>query len=765
MKRILLTFFICLASLAVIGQSKFNQGIKVGPNGPIWDSIDVVNGVVTLYNGATAYSLADAASMTDSLSAHDTKINTNIGDITTSQDSLLKNRTTILSINEAIEDIENYEITITDNGDSLQFKIGEQIIKIKTGSATVSDVTPPEITGAEIGNLADDSIVVTLSEAVLTDSIPDTIAFKIYVDGSEIAVDTLTVYSQSVHLQLNSTVDSSQYIYGEYVKPDTGRIQDASNNFMKDQTFTIINNTRSATVEAFAGYLFENNVSDEQGNLTLVKSAAASYESGSKLIQGSYSAHLNGGDRFFWTHEVTLGNLFYMPLRWRKWNPTATYTLFSTLDVAGDGNGMEFRYNGSTDKLELYTSDGSNTTTATSNVINYSSDDATESAVSVDVANGEVKFIHEGVDVTDYANDDIEDDFDTTDSIFYGAQKDSTNECFCYIDDAWIYKDTATTAKALEDYNNGATPVTLSGGGSGPDPHPSDSITTVKLIDFSTAAGPFPNTNLVAADFTTIHADFRNIEGESEVPPVVDEGEIRIESSDTIIRSTYDQWECCTETDGSGSTGTGVNVRYWLNSAHDDFFSGFLHYRIKFDANFDDGDGGKLLRLTSEEKWCTENGTSLGMMFNANDDDVSLSWYLYDYDPPGYDATCTHGGANAPYGDFTSITKGEWHEIVYRFHMGTAGGSDGWIELYIDGERPLNGGLVTGRKFKRSNAIGMQILEISTFAGGASNKYLVPVDTWMDIDDIAFGYFDENYSQAPPADTPGWTGWEMDLPY
>jgi len=702
----------------------------------------------------------------DTIVVHDGKINVNIGDIDTSQDSILGNRLTIEYMRDELINLGGWEITITDNGDSLQFTLGSQIFKIATGSSTATDITPPTVASAEIGNLADDSVAVVLSEAVLTDSIPDTIAFKVYVDASEVAVDTLTVYEQAIHLKLASTVDSSQNIYGQYVLPDTGRIQDAANNFMKSQTFPIINNTRSTQVTAFAGFLFENDVNDEKGNLTLVKSAAASYESGGNLIQGSYSAHLNGGDRFFWTHEVTLGNLFYIPLRWRKWIPgsPATYTLASTLDVAGDGNGMEFRYNAVTDKLELYTSDGSSTTTATSNVINYSSNDVTESAVSVDVANGEVKFTHEGVDVTDYTNDDIEDDFDTTDSIFFGAQKDSTNECFCFIDDAWIYKDTASTAKALENYNNGADPVILSGSGPQPDPTPSDSFNVTKLIDFSNAPGPFPNTDLVAADWTSLDSDFRNIEGESESPPVVDEGEFRIVSSDTVLRSTYPQWECCTETDPSGSIGTGVNVRYWLNTAQDDFTNGVLEYKVYFPSNFDSGLGGKLLRLTTWEKWCHNNGASVGLMFGKDaTGQVTVQWYIYDYtdDYTG----CIHVGG-APYGTVAWLTKGEWHTIGIRFNMGTVGTSDGWYELYIDGVRPDRGGLIENRHIRRSSDKGYNILEISTFAGGDKpEKWNMPVQTYLDIDDIVFGQFHPNYSQFPGINTYGWGDWELNLPY
>ena len=92
-----------------------------------------------------------------------------------------------------------------------------------------------------------------------------------------------------------------------------------------------------------------------------------------------------------------------------------------------------------------------------------------------------------------------------------------------------------------------------------------------------------------------------------------------------------------------------------------------------------------------------------------------------------------------------SITKGDWHEIVIRFYIGT-GSNDGFYEVF------LNGNLMYQQKARNitmNTNIGANILEIATFAGGDSHGWDATVDCWVDMDDVVFFQFDPNYSLFP----------------
>jgi len=723
---------------------------------PVWVFGQVDNAAIV--NVGTGPDTGDG----DSLRVAFKKINNNA---TTTNNALQ-------SLNERLEGLQNYEITITDDGDSLQLRIGSTYVKLATGSSTITDLTPPAISSAEIGQVADDSIIIIYNEVLDTDSVPDVTSWTIYVDEVEKSVTSVAMYSQSIHLKLNTSVDSANSIRGIYTRPSSGRVQDAAGNASVSTPFTITNNTKCTQTSAFAHFRFESSVSDEMGNVTLVNNA--SYETGSVKIEGTGSASVNAGNVYFRTDEIAFGDLFTISCRWRKYlgsEPwSGTYTVWSWRDESGDGNGLELVYQAASDTYEVISDDGTSTTTATSSAVSYVSGAIASVIVAVDRAAGELKIYHNGSDVTSVGL--IQDDFDSSDSIYIGIQKDLTGEFFGTQDDYVIYKDTLSADQASDLYSSVGSAITLGECSDSPTPD-ADSIIVIKRVSFDNApmGGQTVKTDLVKADFEALASNFSFIGGEAEVPPVVDDAEFRIDDGDTILRSHYDFYSCCQETNNSLDppvSGTGMYVEYYNDAARTDYYHGYLFFRVRFASNWevDDYGGTKWPRLSSvEDHNDSENGWSLGMMSKRlSGDNVMLQWYLYDFitirdsdgNLIGGTARSPHGNADGPYGFFTSISRGEWHDVCIRFWVGDAGHANGFLELFIDGTLVSDpGGQVTGRYFRRtnddhpSNNIGANVFEIATFAGGCSESYRMPVTSYMDMDDIVYFYFEDGYSGMP----------------
>ena len=186
-------------------------------------------------------------------------------DIVVKGTSYTELRDTTRKVSSAVETIQEEIITlsgrnwaITDNGDSIRFWSGPNIVKVATGSSTIQDVTSPIITSAEIGNVADDSIVIVFSESVLVDSIPAVGAFEILVDGVENVVTGVALGSENMRLGLTTPLTGEELIYGVFTAPATDKIQDVAGNYLKSTPFSIVNNTDCDQTNAYFHFTFEN---------------------------------------------------------------------------------------------------------------------------------------------------------------------------------------------------------------------------------------------------------------------------------------------------------------------------------------------------------------------------------------------------------------------------------------------------------------------------------------------------------------------------
>jgi len=676
-------------------------------------------------------------------------------------DSTRAHNSQIAGIQEQIAGIADYEITITDDGDSVQFRVGDNIVKIATGSSTIIDRTSPTILSAEVGELASDSVVIIFSEAIVTDSVPDTSAIVFYRSlNDDVIVNSLALYSNSMHLKLAESIDSTDGTFAQYILPDTGRIQDASGNYLKATYFGVTNNTKCVQSGPLAHFRFENNTIDEEGNVTLTKSAAASYESGSNLIEGNYSAHTNGADAFFNTSSIEFGNRFTIAIRWKIYFGTSNErVLFSTLDENGDGDGFELKYDRPNDRLEFVTEDGASTTTATSSAISYSSNSNTWSAVAVDRTNGSVKIYHEGVDVT--SSGSIETGFDNTDALYFGIQPDSTGEIYGYLDDAQIYLDTLEPDLMDQIYDSPGNSVLYGDCVPSPDP-PTDSITIIKHFRFDNVTldedGNTVNRNLTTADFLEVDSDFYYLHGENN--GIAEEAEFRVVSGDTVLRSIYNQGNCCQET-SSGVTppndGTGLYTEWDLSSNDTDYDYGCFKFDIYVDSDFDVGHGLKLFAVRSKESDFFISGAGgFSLLHMAYDNDG----YLQMQDYTRYFTSSGGELQNNTTTGMPTLTKGQWNEVVFRFYVGTPYNSDGFYEYFVNGQ--LAARQVGGANISHYPGIQVNRFEIATFAGGDSHAWDAITDSYIDIDDVVFFQFHENYSLFPKT-VPSPSGRTMNL--
>jgi hypothetical protein len=208
--------------------------------------------------------------------------------------------------------------------------------------------------------------------------------------------------------------------------------------------------------------------------------------------------------------------------------------------------------------------------------------------------------------------------------------------------------------------------------------------------------------------------------------------------------------------------GTGFYTEWWIDAGHSDFEHGHLFFRVFFPTSFNppSSGGGKLPGLRSvESSWASsgENGFNLRLIYKGiTDNGVDVMPYCRFYDSGGTPIQFTSGGI------FTSITRGEWHDVVYRFWAGTANTSNGFFEVFIDGQLIKQW---TSLYMKKSSSISINRYEIATFAGGDSHGYDMPNDTYMDIDDVIFFQFDEDYSQAPAYNVPSSAGRTLNLTF
>jgi hypothetical protein len=116
-------------------------------------------------------------------------------------------------------------------------------INVNVPATSPGDITPPAFSSAEIGSVANDSLVITMDELLDSSSVPDTTDFTTSGITGSPAITGVSISGAEITLTLASAAQSSDVITVSYVK-GTNPIKDVtgneSNNFTDE---TVTNNT------------------------------------------------------------------------------------------------------------------------------------------------------------------------------------------------------------------------------------------------------------------------------------------------------------------------------------------------------------------------------------------------------------------------------------------------------------------------------------------------------------------------------------------
>ncbi len=152
-------------------------------------------------------------------------------------------------------------------------------------------------------------------------------------------------------------------------------------------------------------------------------------------------------------------------------------------------------------------------------------------------------------------------------------------------------------------------------------------------------------------------------------------------------------------------------------------------YRVRFDADFDWTNGGKLPGLTGGTSATggkpDPNGFSSRYMWRK---DGNLVVYLYHSEQKG------RFGDDLPLGKQLLLPAGGWHTLKQHVKLNTAGKPDGVLQVWVDGKLLLDRHDLRWRLAGQD--WGINHFLFSTFHGGSSDAYRPARTNHIDFDDF-----------------------------
>ncbi|MCE8034360.1 polysaccharide lyase [Halomonas sp. MCCC 1A11057] len=151
-----------------------------------------------------------------------------------------------------------------------------------------------------------------------------------------------------------------------------------------------------------------------------------------------------------------------------------------------------------------------------------------------------------------------------------------------------------------------------------------------------------------------------------------------------------------------------------------------LHYRLRFEANFDFVKGGKLPGLyageapSGGEEATGKNGYSLRLMWRE-DGQGELYAYLVGRE-----------GESIGRGSWY-FPSGRWVSVEQEVILNTPGEEDGIVRLWIDGWPVLE---QRGLVYRTTEEVGVDGVMFSTFFGGTGEEWRTPRDQHVDFADF-----------------------------
>jgi hypothetical protein len=301
----------------------------------------------------------------------------------------------------------------------------------------------------------------------------------------------------------------------------------------------------------------------------------------------------------------------------------------------------------------------------------------------------------------------------------------------------------------------------------------SDSVEVIHVIDFDQfTAQAAPLISYVESNMTNTG----DIQGDTGT--VADNIEfVDLGGGDIILKSIFKEGWCCTENDYASvdSAGTGVIWRERLHNDNRQRDSFFVTTIMWIPSVYDVGAGTKFVGAYSNNDGARDRRSNRPMFIETTGDTLRYQYYDYAYDN-SLDATNSAKptyGAVSGYGYYPdTIPRGRWVRLTVMLYSGTTNSYNGLHAMFMDD---------TCQGYRSSIMINnstdgffaFQEIDISTFAGGDSNSYNMPLTTehyiysvtaWKPIN----GYLGIDMTSAPAYQTaikvPVETGWSSNLP-
>ena len=247
------------------------------------------------------------------------------------------------------------------------------------------------------------------------------------------------------------------------------------------------------------------------------------------------------------------------------------------------------------------------------------------------------------------------------------------------------------------------------------------------------------NASLTKLDLSAVNgpldpAKIAALSGAKPPPPDRNFAEIR----DETLRVTFQE--------GKKVTGTGLSLHVPVEPLQ----VCDLSFRIRYPEDFAAGLHGKQFGMSGgkgydggrgDEARLNGDGWSIRLQFDANDDGIRNSLYVYQQ---GMDGKYGNGlGA----GNFL-LSRGTWHDLRLRVTMQSAPEApDGRIEVWCDGEQKIDKSGVQFVRQEEGRRIDRVRLEI--FPGGGGD--FPAKDHVIELQDVAWG--------PPSAEPEGWWQW------
>lgn len=678
------------------------------------------------------------------------KVNGNVTstNITTVTNTTTTNTSDINTLNTSTTGVAGWTIGLNATLDSMVFTLGNAVYKVPIGDTVEDDVTPPTVTAIEVGNYASDTIIITTSEAMDTDSINTSFTFT--EDGVTYGIGTPFFYTNdTIKIPLDSVAEAEKAYLLSYSRPGAADFQDVAGNKLATFTNTTVADNVTLSSDVYAYMLFESNDDDEMGAMTFTwYDGSEGYKTTSSPPQGTYSTNTAAGAAITTDQSHDLGDLWTFSGWFNGGNDDDTNVRYLT-EI--DGNGIVFDY---TNDAQYLKGEIGGQAFSSSLISNATAEwQWTEFAVTYDgVGNGTNGYARTYVNGINVSSDSLVALGDDSNGTIEIAWNGTNLNFFGDYDDIHFYKAVLTDAQVLQLKNNPGVPI----GGRADPPVPSDSVEVLFVEDwndFSTTA-LHTATSPVGVAETALDANFTNffVLGSEADPTIAPNIDIVSFDGSNAMKSWYLEGQCCTSIqngfEGVLAGGTGVDVYSYINADHSTETEVYMSYNVWVYNDFENSEGYKQPGLINSLG--DPHMTSRVLISDYAGYEFNLSHYTYAY----YDGfSSTTRNSTSRYNQ--NLENGKWVNITVRTYSGTSQSSDGLVEMFIDGI--LIGTGLYSRPFLSTGDDALKYFNLSTFMGGGGIDFISPIDQWIIYDEVVIFQF-KSGADVVRGSTPSATG-------